>query len=143
MRRRPLSLFGKMETTLVRRRICLLRFSNCSRASSRLGALKMARMSAATGRRMVSLGTSAWAFCWRWNWQRCQGLDGKTVLSAALSPSWASRVMDFGRERPRSLRLKCRSGHLHIWGRRRGGRFPQWVWCARLGFVRRVVWWLC
>ena len=28
MRRRPLSLFGKMETTLVRRRICLLRFSS-------------------------------------------------------------------------------------------------------------------
>lgn len=45
----------------------------------------MNRMSSATSCRMETLEMKAWAFCWRWNWQRCQG----EALSEAKLQQWA------------------------------------------------------
>nr|P24576.1 RecName: Full=Insertion element IS406 uncharacterized 13.3 kDa protein; AltName: Full=ORF2 [Burkholderia multivorans ATCC 17616]AAA25038.1 ORF2 [Burkholderia cepacia] len=56
-------------------------------ASVRSGALKMARIWAATVFRASCRVVSAPAFCCRWNWQRCQGTEGSTARRAALSPA--------------------------------------------------------
>ena len=55
-------------------------------AAGRLALSKTLRMARATSARWSRRGTCAWAFCWRWNWQRCQGTAPKTAWRAAAIP---------------------------------------------------------
>ena len=82
---------GIAESIQALRRGAVLAYFSMSRlrrssARARESALKIVRMSEATASRISTFGTYAWAFCWRWYWQRCQGLALKTALSAALRP---------------------------------------------------------
>ena len=42
------------------------------------------------------LVTYCWAFFWKWNWHRCQGVALNEALRAAFRPLWASEVIRSG-----------------------------------------------